>query len=102
MQDAEAFVVKAAAAKHALAAIQADVEQCRSSLKHLEELQGIFDGAKREGVDMTKQLIELRCSSTVTLCAESAHRRRHKFLKCTEVPDPLHHTDCRCQDILIK
>ena len=68
-----------------MAATQADVELLRSSLKHLEELQGMFDSAKGEGVDMAKQLIELRCGGTLMPCAEDSKKQEHYIMYCKQL-----------------
>ena len=65
VQDAEALASQAQAAQAVLAASQADVEQGCNNLKHLEQLRRMFEGADGNGVDMAKQLIELRCSIAV-------------------------------------
>ena len=76
MQDAEATALKAKAAKGELVALEAEVLQCSSNLKHLEHLQKKLEGAKGDDVDMTKQLIELRCASPVRPYARCPHRQQ--------------------------
>ncbi len=61
----------------------------------------MFDTAREEGVDMAKQLIELRCGSIVMPYVKSSHKHACKFLRCTEVPHPLSRTTCTCHRVLI-
>jgi hypothetical protein len=60
MQDAQTRASLAEKAKEALAAAQADMEHCSSSLRHLEQLQDGSLKAHMGAGDMAKQLAELR------------------------------------------
>lgn len=63
MQDAQTGASQAQNAKQALAAAQANLEHCRRSLRHLEQLQEMFLEAGKDAGDMEKQLAELRCDT---------------------------------------
>jgi len=60
MQDAETWACEAKAAEIASAAAQADLDQCRSSVMHLKQVQKLSQGSKGNAVAVAKQLVELR------------------------------------------